>query len=77
MPDLVNVCKILGTIQRLKYSGQDFKKQFAVNDSDRPMTLKQGHGHQTWYELVDPKQGYNNAKSEKPHLNNVRKKAND
>ena len=70
MPDLVNVCKILGTIQRLKYSGQDFKKQFAVNDSDRPMTLKQGHGHQTWYELVDPKQGYNNAKSEKPCLNN-------
>ena len=26
------------------------------------MTLKQGHGNQTWYELVDPKQGYNNAK---------------
>ena len=68
MPDLVNVCKILGTIQRLKYSGQDFKKQFAVYDSDRPMTLKQGHGHQTWYELVDPKQGYNATKFEKHRL---------
>ena len=41
------------------------------------MTLKQGHGHQTWYELVDPKQGYNNAKFEKPRLNSVHEKAND
>ena len=23
--------------------------------------MKQGHGHQTWYELVDPKQGYNHT----------------
>ena len=22
-----------------------------------PVTLKQGHSHQTWYELIDPKQG--------------------
>ena len=39
-------------------------KQLAVYDSDAPVTLKQGQSHQTWYELVDPKQGYNNAKFE-------------
>ena len=38
------------------------KKQFAVYDSDTPVTLKQGQGHQTWSELVDHKQGYKNAK---------------
>ena len=46
-------------------------------DSDTPVTLKQGQGHQTWYELVDPSQGYNNAKFEKPHLNSVYEKNND
>ena len=40
----------------------NLKKQFAVDDSDTPMTLKQYQGHQTWYKLVDPKQGYNNVK---------------
>ena len=39
--------------------------------TDIPVTLKYGQGHQTWYELVDPKQGYNLAKSEKPPLNSV------
>ena len=34
------------------------------------MTLKQGQGHQTWYELVDAKQGYNNAQSEIKVLSN-------
>ena len=38
------------------------KKQFAIYDSDTPVTLKQGQDHQTWYKLVDPKQGYNYAK---------------
>ena len=42
-----------------------------------PRLLKQGQGHQTCYELVDQKQGYNNAKFEKPHLNSVCEKAND
>ena len=37
--------------------------------------LKKGHGNQTWYKLVDLKQGYNNAKSEKPCLNSVHEKA--
>ena len=40
----------------------NLKKQFAVDDSDTSMTLKQYQGHQTWYKLVDPKQGYNNVK---------------
>ena len=41
------------------------------------MILKQGQGLQTRYKLVDPKQGYNNAKFEKPRSNSVREKAND
>ena len=67
------------TIQCFKYSGQKFKKQFAVYDSDTPVTFKQGQGHQTGYNSVDPKQGYNllKAKFEKSHLNSVCQKAND
>ena len=41
------------------------KKQFAVYDSDTPVTLKQGQGHQTWLELVDSKQDFINAKMSK------------
>ena len=40
-------------------------KKIAIYDSDIPMTLKLGRGHQTWCQLVDPKQDYNNAKFEK------------
>ena len=40
------------------------------------MTLKQGKHYQTWYELVDPEQDYNNAKFERPPLHSVRQKAN-
>ena len=40
------------------------------------MTLRQGQGHHTWYELVDPKQGYNNEKFEKSCSNSVHEKAN-
>ena len=32
------------------------------------MTLKQGQHRQTWYELLDQKQGYNHAKFERPPL---------
>ena len=35
------------TIQLLNYSGQECKKQLAVQDSDTPVTLKEGQGHQT------------------------------
>ena len=41
------------------------------------MTLQQGQGHQTWYELVDPERGYDNSKLEKPCLNRVLEKANN
>ena len=51
--------------------------QFAINISEKPVTWKQGQGHQTWYGLVDPKQGNNNAKFEKPHVNSVCERAND
>ena len=59
MPDLFHVCRV---IQHLNSSGQESQKQFAVYDSDTPVTWKQGQGQQTWYELVDSKQGYNNAR---------------
>ena len=52
-------------------------KQFAIYDADIRVTLKQGQGHQTWYELENPNQGYDNTKFEKPCLNSVREKAND
>ena len=65
------------TIQRLNYNRQKSRKQVAVYESDIPMTLKQGQGHKTWYELVDAKHSYNDAKFEKPRLNSVREKAND
>lgn len=30
--------------------------------SDKLLTLKQGQGHSTWYEMVDPKQAINHLK---------------
>ena len=52
------------------YTGQESEKtQFVVHVSDTPLTFTPGHGHQTWYELADPKQGYNHAKYE--HLPNT------
>ena len=57
------------------YNGQESEKTtcFWVYDSNTPVTLKQGWGHQIQYELVDPKQGYNNTKFEKLCLNSVHK----
>ena len=49
----------VASIQRLNY--KNLKKQFAVYDSDTPVTLKQDQGHETCYDLIDPKQGYNHA----------------
>ena len=51
LPDHFNVFKNQATVN---YGGQESEKQFAVHDSDTPVTLKQGQGHQPWYELVDP-----------------------
>ena len=65
--DLFNVCKNHTTFKL--WWDKNLKKQFAVHDSDTPVTKKQGLGHQAWYELVDLKQGYNDAKFEKPCLN--------
>ena len=41
---------------------KNLQKQFAVYDPHTPVTLKQGQGHQTCYEMADPKQGKNDAK---------------
>ena len=65
----------VSTIKHLNYSGQESEKQFPVYDCDTPVILKQGQGHQTWNKLVDPKQGCNNGKFEKPRLNSVHQKA--
>ena len=50
----------------MNFSGQECRKQFAVYGSDTPVILKQSQDHQTWYKSVDPKQGYNQAKFERP-----------
>ena len=62
----------------LNFSGSNSKKQFAVYDSDIPVTLKQGQGHQFWYELPAAEQGYtyNHAQFERPPLNSVIQKVN-
>ena len=57
------------------YSGWESKKRLSVCDSDTAVILKQGQGHQTWYELVNYKQGYIYAKFEKPRLNAIHEKA--
>ena len=72
MPDLFNVHK-----NHTKLDGQESKKQFAVSDSATRATLKQDEGHQTWYEFVNPKQCYSDAKFEKPCLNGACKRVND
>ena len=58
-PENVDVCNKHITFQ-LRWT-RILKKQFAVHETDRPVTLKQGQGHQTWYGLVDPKHGFHNA----------------
>ena len=66
------------TIQHLNYGGQEIKnkqKRLAVCDSNTPVPLKQGQGHQNWYESEDPKQGYDNEKFEKPRSNSLRKES--
>ena len=41
-------------IQHLNHSEQESSTQLAIYDSDKPVTLKQDQGDQTWYDLVDP-----------------------
>ena len=64
------------TMHRLNHGGQESIKQFVVCDSDTPVTLKQGQGHQTCYEMLFPKH-YHNAKIEMPCFNSVYERAND
>ena len=49
--------------------------QFAINISEKPVTWKQGQGHQIYNDNVGPKQAYNHAKFERSHFNSVREKA--
>ena len=65
----------VATIQHWNYNRNQQQQNFAVYDFDTPVTLKQGQGHPTWYELLDLKQGHNHAKFVKPCLNHVHKKA--
>ena len=72
--DIFNVCN---NHTMFNYIEQESKQQFAVDGgSDTPVTLKQGQVHQTWYKLVDSKQGCVHAKFGKLRLNKVSKKAN-
>ena len=66
----------VASIHRLNYSRQKPKRKFVFYDSNTPVTLTHGQGYQTWYEWVDPKQGYNLAKFEKSRLNSVHEKVN-
>ena len=52
-------------MQHLNFGRDKNLKHNLQLDSNTPVALKQGQGHQIWYDLVDPKQGYNNAKFEK------------
>ena len=54
-------------IQCSNYRGQESKEQFAVYDSNTPVTLKQGQGHQTWYEWLDPEQGHIQSLKDLPY----------
>ena len=62
------------SIRCLNYSGQESETQFTVYVSNTAVTLEKGLGHQTWYNLVDPKQGYNYTNVERFPLDNVREK---
>ena len=48
--------------------------QFAVYIFDTPVTLKQGQGHETYNDNVDPKQGYSHAKFERSCFNGVQER---
>ena len=50
--------------------------QFAINISEKPVTWKQGQGHQIYNDNVDPKQNYNQAKFGRSCFNDFREKAN-
>ena len=57
---------------RMKYNWIRILKQFAGYDSDIHVTLKQGPSPETFHKLLDPEQGYNHAKFERPPVNSDR-----
>ena len=63
-------------VQRLNYSGRLSKTHNLQFIFLKHVTLKQGHGHQTLNDNVDPKQGYKYAKFKRSCFNGVREKAN-
>ena len=71
MLDLFNVCS---NHAPLDYNGQNFFFLIAVYDPDIPVTLKQGHDHETWKNCLT--QINNHAKFERLPLNSVPQKAN-
>ena len=71
MLDLFNVCNKHAP---LNYSGQESRNNLPFMN-DLPETYKSGRGHQTWYELVDPKHGYNRTKFGRPASNSIHQKA--
>ena len=66
----------VATIQHLLQRTRIQNMQFAVYISDTIVTLKQSQGHQTYSDKLDPKQGYNHAKFERPCFNSVPEKGN-
>ena len=56
-----------------KNSVNEFDTLLILNwtEFDTPATLKHNEGHQTWYKLVDTRQGYNHAKFERLSLNSL------
>ena len=67
--DLFNV---LSNHAPLNYNEQESKHnlQFMI------LTLKEGQGHQAWYKLLGPKQGYNHMQFKRPPLDSVPPEAN-
>ena len=62
----------VATTHHLNYSRQESKKHNLQFIFLTPVTFEQSHGHQTYNEKVDPKQGYNHAKCERSYYNNIR-----
>ena len=61
------------TMHHWNYSGRESKVVCAVYDSDISVNFE---GYQTWYELINTKQGINHAKFETAPLNSVSQKVN-
>ena len=73
MHGLFSVCSNHTTFNTVDKNKKN--KLFAAYDSDTSVALKQVQRHETWYELIDLKQGDNHVKFERPPLNSVHKKS--